>query len=92
MMVILIFFSFKESRAVKDIEENPHVNLSFNGKNELYISLTGEAKLVTDKAKLEEHWRDQLNSSRHQYKRDSMIHVKANRIKYGQEEEGEVKL
>ncbi len=37
------FFSFEKSRAVKEIEENPEVNLSFNGKNELYISLTGKA-------------------------------------------------
>ncbi len=38
------FFSFEKSRAVKDIEENPQVNLSFNNKNDLYISLTGTGR------------------------------------------------
>ncbi len=90
------FFSFNESRAVKDLEENAHVNLSFNGKNGLYISLSGKAKLVTDRAKLEKHWQDQLNQwfpEGINTKGIVMIHVKASRIKYWQgEQEGEVKL
>jgi general stress protein 26 len=90
------FFSFNESRAVKALEENAHVNLSFNGKNGLYISLSGKAKLVTDRAKLEKHWQDQLNqwfSEGINTKGIVMIHVKASHIKYWQgDEDGEVKL
>ncbi len=90
------FFSFNESRAVKDLEENAHVNLSFNGKNGLYISLSGKAKLVTDRAKLEKHWQDQLNQWFQEginTKGIVMIHVKASHIKYWQgDEDGEIKL
>ena len=38
------FFIYEDSRAVKDIEENPQVNLCFEGPGGLYISLTGKAK------------------------------------------------
>ena len=90
------FFTFEQSRTVKDIGENPEVNLNFNGPKDLYISLTGKAKLVKDKAQLKEHWLDELK----QWFPDGietpgirLIHVKADRIKFWQkEEEGEVEL
>lgn len=90
------FFTFDTSQTVKDIKVNPQVNLSFKGAKDLYITLTGKAKLVTNKEKLKEHWLDELK----QWFPEGpdtpgiiMIHVKGNRIKYWQQEdEGEVKL
>ncbi len=90
------FFTFDKSRTVKDISENPQVNLGFNGPKDLFISLTGKAKLVRSKATMAEHWLDELNRWFPQGIDTPgiiMIHVKANRIKFWQrEEEGEVKL
>lgn len=90
------FFTFEKSKLVKDIEENAQVNLGFNGKDDLYISLTGKAKLIRNKEKLQERWQDQLKQWFPQGVDTPgivMVHVKAGRIKYWQrEEEGEVKL
>ena len=90
------FFTYEGAKTVKDIAENPSVNLSFSGANDLYISIVGKAKLIRTKAKMEEHWLKELE----QWFKDGldtagivMIHVKANRIKYWQrEDEGEVKI
>ncbi len=90
------FFTFEESHAVKDITENPQVSLNFEGDKDLYIALSGKAKLITDKEKLKEHWLDELKQWFPQGTDTpgiTMIHVKANRIKYWQnEDEGEVKI
>ncbi len=90
------FFTFEKSQTVKDIKENEHVSLNFEGDNKLYISLSGKAKLIDNKEKLKEHWLDELK----QWFPEGidtaglvMIHVKATHIKYWQnEDEGEVKL
>jgi len=90
------FFTFEKSRTVKDISENAAVNLGFAGPKDLYISIAGTARLIRAKAKMEEHWLKELE----QWFKDGidtegivMIHVKAKRIKYWQqEEEGEVKV
>jgi general stress protein 26 len=90
------FFTFDKTRTVKDISENPQVNLGFNGPKDLFISLTGKAKLVKNKATMAEHWLDELNRWFPQGLETPgiiMIHVKAKRIKFWQrEEEGEIKL
>lgn len=90
------FFTFEKSQTVKDIKENPQVSLTFKGDKDLYISLAGKAKLVSNKEKLKEHWLDELKqwfAEGVDTKGIVMIHVKANRIKYWQnEDEGEVKL
>lgn len=90
------FFTFEESHAVKDIKENPQISLNFEGDKNLYISLSGKAKLITNKEKLKQHWLDELKQWFPQGIDTPgivMIHVKAKRIKYWQnEEEGEVKL
>jgi general stress protein 26 len=88
------FFTYEGAKTVKDITENAAVNLSFAGPKDLYISIVGTAKLIRTKAKMEEHWLKELE----QWFKDGldtegivMIHVKAKRIKYWQnEEEGEV--
>lgn len=90
------FFTFEKSGIVKDIEENEQVNLGFSGKEGLYIALTGKAKLIRNKLKLQERWQDQLKQwfpKGVDTEGIVMIHVKAKRIRYWQkEEEGEVKL
>ncbi|HVG42869.1 MAG TPA: pyridoxamine 5'-phosphate oxidase family protein [Chitinophagaceae bacterium] len=90
------FFTYDKSKSVKDITENPEVNLSFSGPEDLYISIVGVAKLIRAKETMEEHWLKELE----QWFKDGldtkgivMIHVKAKRIKYWQnEDEGEVKV
>ena len=90
------FFTYDKSRTVKDISENPQVNLGFNGPKDLYISLTGKAKLIKNRTIMAEHW---LNELKQWFPEGIdtpgiiMIHVKANRIKFWQrEDEGEIKL
>ncbi len=90
------FFTYEKSTVVKDITQNPQVNLSFRGANDLFISLQGHAVLVKNKSDLKEHWIDALN----QWFKDGietpgiiMIHVKAHKIKYWQKMEmGEVTI
>ena len=81
------FFTFEESRTVKDIREFPQVSLGFNGPDDLYISLTGKARLITRKSMMEEHWLDQLKQWFPQGLDTPgivLIHVKASRLKYWQ--------
>lgn len=90
------FFTWKNSRSVQDIEKDNHVNLTFQGKNDIFISVSGKASLVTSREKMEEHWLDELDKWFENGLDTSgivMIVVKADRVKYWQnEEEGEVKL
>jgi general stress protein 26 len=90
------FFSEESAHLVKDIEVNESVNLSFEAKDNLYISVSGTAKLIRDKEQMKQHW----NSDIEKWYSEGvdtpgviMIHVKANAIKYWlNREEGEVKL
>lgn len=50
------YFTFEPSRTVADIENNPRVALAFEGDDSLYISVTGKAVLIRDKAQFAEHW------------------------------------
>ena len=81
------FFTFEESRTVKDIRGFPHVTLGFNGPDDLYISLTGKAKLITRKSLMQEHWQEQLGQwfpKGLETPGITLIHVKASRLKYWQ--------
>lgn len=90
------FFTYDGSQKIKDITINPQVQLGFNGPKDLYLSVTGKAKLIRTRSRMEEHWRDDLN----QWFKDGLdtpgivlIHVQATRIRYWQqEEEGDVKV
>ncbi len=90
------FFSSDKQDVIRDLEKNPHVNLSFAGEKKLYISVVGEAELIRDRAEMKKHWQDSLE----QWFEDGvdtpgivMIHVKGKRIKYWQNwDSGEVKL
>lgn len=53
----LWFFADKESEMATDIKQNPNVNLGFaNPKDHSYVSASGTAELVFDKAKAKELW------------------------------------
>lgn len=90
------FYSYEGSEVVKDLKVNSTINLSFQGDDKLYISITGKGELIKDKNVLKEHWVDSLNN----WFKDGvdtpgiiMIHVKAEKIKFWHKEEsGEVKL
>lgn len=90
------FFTYEKSKKVKELTENAQVQLSFSGSNDLYISVTGKAKLIRTKSRMEEHWQDQLKQWFEQGLNTPgivMIHVKAKVVKYWQrEQEGEVKI
>jgi general stress protein 26 len=90
------FFTFEQSRTAKDIREFPQVTLSFNGADDLYISLTGKARLLTRKSLMEEHWLDELKQwfpKGLDTPGIVLIHVKASRVKFWEgKKNGEVRL
>lgn len=51
------FIGDKTTETVKDIQKNPQVNLSYvSADQKNFVSINGTAKLVNDKAKLDELW------------------------------------
>jgi len=56
------FFSFEAARTIGDIEADPQVGLTFTGnkgllgKPPIFISISGKAELIRDKASFAEHW------------------------------------
>ena len=57
----LWFFTYGSSHKVHEIERQPQVNVAFSDpKSQTYISITGTAALVTDKAKIKELFKPQL--------------------------------
>lgn len=90
------FFTYEGSQKLKDIEANPQVSLNFEGKNELYISVSGKARLLRNKAAFAEHWIDSLKKWFPQGI-DSpgmvLIHIKGSMVHYWQKnKEGKIKL
>lgn len=95
------FFTCDDNAVVREIEADPHVNLSLQhrpvllGKS-LYISVKGKAALVRSRSHMEKHWTKDLAL----WFKDGletpglvMIHVKADRLKYWYNyEEGEIAL
>lgn len=90
------FFTYEGSQKIKDITANPQVSLNFEGGNEMYISITGKAKLLRNRAQLENHWMDSLK----QWFKQGLdtpgivlIHVKGGKVKYWQKnKQGELKI
>ena len=88
------YFTFEGSRTVRDITENPHVSLGFEGPKRLYVSIVGTARLIRQKATMQQHWLPELK----QWFKDGLdtpgivlVRVEAQRIKYWQDEdEGEL--
>ena len=51
------FIGDRKSETIKDLEKNPQVNLSYTSSDQKdFVSINGTAKLVNDKAKLDELW------------------------------------
>ena len=57
------FFTYGDSPKVHEIGNKPYVNVSFaDPKSQTYVSLSGRAELVRDKAKIEEFWEPALKA------------------------------
>lgn len=52
----LWFFTQKSSGKMRSLEQNPEVNLSYASKEGRFVSVSGRATFVDDKAKKEELW------------------------------------
>jgi general stress protein 26 len=61
------FFTLDSTNSVADIERDPQVGLSYQGKSgalgmkPFFITLEGRAELIRDKAKFAEHWTKDLD-------------------------------
>lgn len=90
------YFADGSAKLVSDIEANPKVSLGLQDKHHLYISVSGRAELVREKASFAEHWNPDLDK----WFEDgvdtpglTMIHVKAERVEYWDgKDNGEVRL
>ncbi len=57
----LWFFTSDEAEFTHELERHPDVNVSFSNPNEgIYLSLSGRAYLLKDRAKARELWKPQL--------------------------------
>ena len=57
------FFTYGESHKVLEAQHSPQVNVSFSDpKAQTYVSLSGTALLIRDKARIEELWQPQLKA------------------------------
>jgi general stress protein 26 len=54
------YFTYEESDKVKQISQNPQVQLAFEGDDDLYVTVTGKAQLIRDKAEFDNHWQPEL--------------------------------
>lgn len=55
------FFTSEDTGKVRDIKANPAVNLSFRGKDNVFISVEGQAELIKDKSEMKDHWTKDLD-------------------------------
>ena len=93
------YFTWGDCLMVKDIEKDPKVGLSLQGEGGpkgapgIFIALQGDAEIVRDKAKFEQHWSKDLD----RWFKDGpdtegvvMLHVHATRCAYWDgEDEGD---
>lgn len=90
------FFTYEKTGKIKDLETNPAVCLNFEGKDGLYMSVAGKAKLLRNKTLFEAHWQDSLNQwfpDGPETKGIVLIHVKGTTMRYWQrEKEGKIAL
>lgn len=90
------FFTYEGSQKIKDLEANPQVSLNFEGEKELYISVSGKARLIRNKASFSEHWIDSLKQWFPQGVDTPgmvLIHVKGSTVQYWQKnKDGKIKL
>ena len=90
------FFTYEKTGKIKDLEANPAVCLTFEGKDGLYMSVAGKAKLIRNKEAFKDHWQDSLNQwfpEGPETKGIVLIHMKGSMLKYWQrEKEGCISL
>jgi len=61
------FFASDDAHSIGEIEADPHVGLTYHGKDHLlgkpgiFISIDGKAELIRNKAQFEEHWTKDLD-------------------------------
>lgn len=94
------YFSDGSARTVADVERDPHVALSFQGRagllgaRPLFVAVEGEASLIRDKAAFAEHWTPDIERWFPQGVDTpglTLIRVRAVRVHYWDgEDEGEV--
>ena len=59
----LWFFTYASSHKVVEVNHNHQVNVSFSDPhNQCYVSLSGTAELVQDRAKMQELWKPELKA------------------------------
>lgn len=54
------YFTYEQSDKVKQISQNPQVQLAFEGDDDLYVSVAGKAELIREKAEFDKHWKPEL--------------------------------
>ncbi|NLS05601.1 pyridoxamine 5'-phosphate oxidase family protein [Rhizobium sp. P32RR-XVIII] len=90
------YFTWEASRMVADIESDPKVSLTFQGKKAFSLAVEGMAEVIRDKKAFKKHWTDDLDNwftDGIDTKGVAMIKVHADRLHYWNgEEDGEVKL
>jgi general stress protein 26 len=99
------FFTYADTRMVEDIERDPSVGLTYQGKAGLmgvvgkpglFVHVEGEARVVRDKARFAEHWTPGLERWFEQGIDTpglTLLEVEAKRIHYWDgEDQGEVVL
>ena len=70
------FIGDKTSDVVKDIQSNPRVGLSYASQDDKdYVSISGNAKLSTDKDKLDELWSPVYNAFFEHGKEDETVQL-----------------
>lgn len=94
------FFVDQESRTFADVQADPKVTISAQGskglfgKPPMFLSIEGQAQIVTDGAMLAEHWKKELERwwpEGPQTPGLALLKVRAERIHYWDgEDEGEV--
>lgn len=70
------FIGDKTTETVKDLQKNPQVNLSYTSQDHKdYVSINGTAKLIDDKAKLDELWSPVYNAFYEHGKEDPNVQI-----------------
>ncbi|WP_345225538.1 pyridoxamine 5'-phosphate oxidase family protein [Hymenobacter koreensis] len=59
----LWFFTEKDSPKIDEVQQDRHINLGYSKPDDnLYVSITGRATIVTDRAKIKDMWNEGLRT------------------------------